>query len=92
MYNLTTIRPSVKFKINRYSCLAVVDVPRQHGVLGLPLPSARFVSNHVHRNPGPEILEAGITLFLMQWGQFTDHDVVITPILEGIVYSVYRIS
>lgn len=57
--------------------------PRQHGIGGFLLPSARFVSNNVHRGIGPEMREPGITLLLMQWGQFTDHDIVLTPIPKG---------
>ena len=61
----------------------VFEAPRLHGVSGLPLPSARKVSNHVHRGVGPDILQQDVTLFLMQWGQFTDHDIVLTPVPSG---------
>ncbi|GLV44597.1 uncharacterized protein CBL_13471 [Carabus blaptoides fortunei] len=42
-----------------------------------PLPSAREVSTRIHRD---RHLEApSITLMLMQWGQFVDHDITATP-------------
>ena len=68
-----------------HNCFAAFQLkePRQHGVGGGLLPSARDVSNKVHRAPGGEIPEFGITLFLMQWGQFTDHDITLTPIPTG---------
>ena len=37
----------------------------------------------VHQGLGGEIPELGITLYLMQWGQLTDHDIVLTPIETG---------
>ena len=37
----------------------------------------------MHRGIGPEVLQLDVTLFLMQWGQFTDHDVVLTPAFTG---------
>lgn len=65
-------------------CLAFqLEEPRQLGVRGQYLPSARFVSNKVHRGVGTEAGAPDVTLFLMQWGQFTDHDLVLTPIATG---------
>ena len=62
---------------------SVFERPRLHSVSGGLLPSPRHISNMVHQGLGGEIPELGITLFLMQWGQFTDHDIVLTPISTG---------
>ncbi|KAL5017897.1 hypothetical protein ScPMuIL_003619 [Solemya velum] len=46
------------------------------------LPSARVVSNIVHK--GEQSLEdTKLSQWVMQWGQFLDHDVVLTPLTEG---------
>ena len=70
-------------RIKNLIFFTVFDVPRLHGVSGGLLPSPRLVSNVVHRGIGPEVLQLDVTLFLMQWGQFTDHDIVLTPIIVG---------
>ncbi|XP_025083738.1 chorion peroxidase-like [Pomacea canaliculata] len=53
------------------------EVPRIHGKLGLPLPNARLVSKVIH----PDIrTSTPFTVFVMQWGQLMDHDMVSTPL------------
>ncbi|XP_055883869.1 peroxidase-like [Biomphalaria glabrata] len=57
-----------------------VDAPRQFGKDGLPLPSARNVSLHLHP------CEAEYTcnsLMVMQWGQWVIHDLSAIPISTG---------
>lgn len=56
------------------------EVPRIHGKLGLPLPNARLVSKVIH----PDIrTSTPFTVFVMQWGQLMDHDMVSTPLPVG---------
>ncbi|KAK3578119.1 hypothetical protein CHS0354_010069 [Potamilus streckersoni] len=66
-----------------------VSIPRQLSVDGHPLPSARVVSNIVHRqDPCCPLRERDLSLYVMQWGQMVDHDVVDTAGLKGIpLYS-----
>lgn len=45
----------------------------RRSVLGSPLPSARKVSQVLHRDRNVE--SKSITLMFMQWGQFIDHDI-----------------
>ena len=42
------------------------------------LPSARTISNFLHRNTAPPT-DPRFTLMLMQFGQFVDHDLSFTP-------------
>ena len=50
---------------------------------GSMLPSPRTISNLVHRASAQTKFERGLTTMVMQWGQFTDHDIVITPTVKG---------
>ncbi|GFO02036.1 chorion peroxidase [Plakobranchus ocellatus] len=52
------------------------SIPRITGVGGAILPGARTVSVNCH---GPSDKRADVTLMVMQWGQFLDHDVDLTP-------------
>ncbi|GFO02039.1 eosinophil peroxidase [Plakobranchus ocellatus] len=51
-------------------------LPRVKGVGGAILPGPRTVSVNCH---GPSDDRADVTLMVMQWGQFLDHDVALTP-------------
>lgn len=50
------------------------------GTTGQPLPNPRAVSTAIHY----DIADAHrrYTLMLMQWGQFLDHDITLTPMVE----------
>ncbi|GFO02050.1 chorion peroxidase [Plakobranchus ocellatus] len=52
------------------------SIPRITGVGGGILPGPRTVSVNCH---GPSEKRADVTLMVMQWGQFLDHDVDLTP-------------
>ena len=59
-------------------------MPRQTGVTGELLPSARTVSNVVHnQEPCCPTMERDLTLYVMQWGQMLDHDITDTAIAKG---------
>ena len=60
-----------------------LDEPRQIGVNGQLLPSPRHISSTVHRGDGAEVLASDLTLMMMVFGQFTDHDFALTPISAG---------
>ncbi|GFO02366.1 chorion peroxidase [Plakobranchus ocellatus] len=53
--------------------------PRMSGSNGKPLPSARKVSAIIH---DPENHTMGATMMFMQWGQFLDHDMTHTPVVN----------
>ena len=64
---------------------AGIDSPRKNGVLGKPLPSARVVSNKIHRPSGRTSFDPHLTVMHMSFGQFLDHDIVATPLITGTV-------
>lgn len=55
-----------------------IGSPRQTSVTGLPLPSARLISSHLH--PDISSPHRRYSLMLMQMAQITDHDLTHTPV------------
>lgn len=60
--------------------------PRVTGVTGVPLPSPRIVSTVIH--PDISNLHKRYTLMTMQFAQFLDHDLTMTPIHKGFHESI----
>ncbi|XP_052794376.1 peroxidase-like [Mya arenaria] len=60
-----------------------INEPRQRDRLGNPLPSARLISNIVHKVDGESPRNSNRTMMVMQWGQFIDHEFVGTPVMKG---------
>ncbi|XP_062582790.1 thyroid peroxidase-like [Saccostrea cucullata] len=62
-----------------------ISSPRTTSIDGSPLPSTRLVSNKLFRGNG-NCTETDYTqtLMVMVWGQFIDHDIVSTPVTQGI--------
>ena len=57
-----------------------MDIPRRAKSSGEELPSARLVSQQLTDFSISGHTESKVsTLMLMQWGQFLDHDIVMTP-------------
>lgn len=58
-----------------------VNAARQLSVRSMPLPSPRSISSQVilHQH---DVYE-NLTILIMQWGQFLDHDLTHTPITKG---------
>ncbi|CAH1969751.1 unnamed protein product [Acanthoscelides obtectus] len=63
-----------------------VSKPRSIGVTGVPLPNPRVVSRVIH--PDISNLHSRYTLMTMQWAQFLDHDLTMTPIHKGFHESI----
>ncbi|XP_060597408.1 thyroid peroxidase-like [Ruditapes philippinarum] len=59
-----------------------IDAPRRFGVSGEELPSARAISNELHKTDGQSPRNDKLTMMVMQWGQFIDHDIVSTPLMK----------
>ncbi len=49
---------------------------------GFDRPSARAISNAVVAQPGSILNAAGVSDFVWQWGQFLDHDITLTPVID----------
>lgn len=65
-----------------------VSRPRQTAVTGVPLPNPRTVSSLIH--PDISNLHTRYTLMVMQYAQFLDHDLTMTPIHKGFHESIPR--
>ncbi|XP_059475444.1 peroxidase-like isoform X2 [Neocloeon triangulifer] len=50
---------------------------------GVALPTAREVSQRLTTGGAPDTPDDSLTLLVMQWGQFLDHDLTHTPISKG---------
>ena len=58
--------------------------------LSPPWPSPRLISWKVIRSPSEPSTSSGITHMVMQWGQFLDHDIDLSPVFDvecGCTYS-----
>ncbi|KAF7389163.1 hypothetical protein HZH66_010300 [Vespula vulgaris] len=63
-----------------------VSKPRSRSVTGVPLPNPRVVSTVIH--PDISNLHNRYTLMVMQFAQFLDHDLTMTPIHKGFAESI----
>ncbi|XP_052740356.1 heme peroxidase 2 isoform X1 [Bicyclus anynana] len=63
-----------------------VSRPRINSVTGTPLPSPRIVSTVIH--PDISNLHTRYTLMVMQFAQFLDHELTMTPIHKGFHESI----
>lgn len=63
-----------------------VSKPRVTAVTGVPLPNPRTVSALIH--PDISNLHTRYTLMVMQFAQFVDHDLTMTPINKGFFESI----
>jgi len=52
-----------------------ISAPRA-SVSGYPLPSPRAISSHLHKDEG--FHDHAVTILLVAWGQFIDHDITLT--------------
>ncbi|XP_063423837.1 peroxidase mlt-7-like [Mytilus trossulus] len=60
-----------------------VDKPRTSVIPGEVLPNPRELSNAVFASAETDVNESFNTLMSMNWGQFIDHDIVLTPQITG---------
>ncbi|EFN63376.1 Peroxidasin [Camponotus floridanus] len=63
-----------------------VSKPRSTSVTGAPLPNPRVISTVIH--PDISNLHNRYTLMVMQFAQFLDHDLTMTPIHKGFQESI----
>lgn len=58
-------------------------MPIQLDIAGAPLPSAREISNLIHKQGDVMDMNPVLTVMVMQWGQFLEHDIVSIPVNRG---------
>jgi len=67
-----------------FYCTAQPGRPRATSLSGRPLPTARDVSLAVHTSINRDLTPSrDNTMAMVQFGQFLDHDIVLTPEEEG---------
>lgn len=59
-----------------------ISYPRIKGVNGGILPNPRHISSVIHHDNNK--VDQRYTLALMQWGQFLDHDITLTPFIDAL--------
>lgn len=52
-------------------------------ITGEPLPSAREISNYIHREGDVMEMDPVLSVMVMQWGQFLEHDILSVPVYRG---------
>ena len=75
----------VETKTRYFVPFKAISRPRFRALSGNPLPSPRLVSIVIHADVSH--LHGRYTLMLMQYGQFLDHDLTLTPINKVIIFS-----
>lgn len=60
-----------------------IEMPIQLDISGAPLPSAREISTLIHRQGDVMDMNAVLTVMVMQWGQFLEHDILSIPVNRG---------
>jgi len=75
-----SISPLLRFLPAQYD--DAISRPRFRSIGSKPLPSPRLVSIVVHADVSD--LHTRYTLMLMQYGQFLDHDITLTPVNKGV--------
>lgn len=63
-----------------------ISKPKASAVTGVPLPNPRVVSTVIH--PDISNLHTRYTLMVMQFAQFLDHDLTMTPVHKGFHESI----
>ena len=81
---LLNMQFNYKIKVNlcQHLLITAISRPRFRSVGNKPLPSPRLVSIVVHADVSH--LHSRYTLMLMQYGQFLDHDITLTPVNKGV--------
>ncbi|CAB4055353.1 PXDN [Lepeophtheirus salmonis] len=79
-----SVTPLVRFLSAKYD--DAISRPRFRSATGKSLPSPRMVSIVVHADVSH--LHGRYTLMLMQFGQFLDHDITLTPVNKGFPDSI----
>lgn len=79
-----SVTPLIRFLSAKYD--DAISRPRFRSLSGKALPSPRLVSVVVHADVSH--LHGRYTLMLMQFGQFLDHDITLTPVNKGFPDSI----
>lgn len=66
-----------------YISFVGIEMPIQLDISGAPLPSALEISNLIHRQGDVMDMNAVLTVMVMQWGQFLEHDILSIPVNRG---------
>jgi hypothetical protein len=88
--------PLMSLYFNYFALILGVEMAISLDITGEPLPSAREISNIIHREGDVMEMDPVLSVMVMQWGQFLEHDILSVPVYRGrwilhVLHAIYNV-